>query len=105
VLLANMIDDLNLHILDSGVPVAFFFCRHDISESLKASTVIGSLARQLLRPILLLHAELQIGQTAQAMDSEQILGILGRFLPNDTWAYILVDGLDECEEKEVELLV
>ena len=45
VLLANIIDDLNLDAMSATCPVAYFFCRHDISESLKSDTVICSLAR------------------------------------------------------------
>ncbi len=51
VLLANIVDDLHLHVQSKDIVVAYFFCRYDIPESLKAWTVIGSLARQLLRPI------------------------------------------------------
>lgn len=102
-LLANIVDDLNLHVPDSQVPVAFFFCRHDVSESLKARTVIGSLARQLLRPIPFLQTEPLAG--TRITDSERILDILNHSIPSDFRAYIVLDGLDECEEKEVDILV
>ena len=51
-LLANIVDDLNLYVHSKNITVAYFFCRHDIPESLDAGTVIRSLAQQLLRPIL-----------------------------------------------------
>src|SRR5947209_4493874 len=44
VLLANVVDDLHLHIQSENIAVAYFFCRYDIPESLRARTVIGSLA-------------------------------------------------------------
>ena len=39
VLLANIVDDLNLHVRSKNIVVAYFFCRHDIPESLKARSL------------------------------------------------------------------
>jgi len=47
VLLANMVDDLAPFALKGTL--AYFFCRHDIAESLISRTILGSLARQLLQ--------------------------------------------------------
>jgi ankyrin repeat domain-containing protein 50 len=41
VLLANVVDDLNMYTRDETVVVAYFFCRHDMPESLKARTMLG----------------------------------------------------------------
>ncbi|KAJ5713959.1 uncharacterized protein N7483_011140 [Penicillium malachiteum] len=46
VMLANMVDDLYLHSQD--IPVAYFFCRHDVAKTLQSRTIIGSLIRQIL---------------------------------------------------------
>ena len=108
VLLANIIDDLNLHVPSSQTPVAFFFCRHDISESLKSGTVIGSLARQLLRleTSLSLDGDSHPGTAPnKALHSEQILNLLTRSLPTEFTAYVLLDGLDECNEREINEIV
>jgi NACHT domain. len=51
VLLANIVESLHLQVQDEVIPVAFFFSRHDVSESLKAQTVLGSIARQLLERV------------------------------------------------------
>jgi hypothetical protein len=48
VLMANVIDDLNLHIAKQSASLAYFFYQHDIEESSKSRTVVGSLAQQLL---------------------------------------------------------
>ncbi|KAI3573711.1 hypothetical protein IWW34DRAFT_138598 [Fusarium oxysporum f. sp. albedinis] len=45
--LANMVDDLYIH-RQGNLPVAYFFCDHNNPESLRARTILGSLARQLL---------------------------------------------------------
>ena len=107
VLLANLIDDLHLDSQNKNTPVAYFFCRHDILESLKARTIIGSLARQLLR----LRADLAMvagfidKTTTLALDFEAILGLLKRALPPKSRSYFVLDGLDECDSAEREILI
>ncbi|KAH7011275.1 hypothetical protein EDB80DRAFT_711484 [Ilyonectria destructans] len=106
VLLANIVDNLNLHVQSTEHPVAYFFCRHDISESLKARTVIGSLARQLLRPVPdFTMAEELIDKTTSVVDSETILRMLQRALPSDFKASFVLDGLDECDDLQREILI
>ena len=106
VLLANIIDDLHVYVLSKDIAVAYFFCRHDIPESLNAQTVIGSLARQMLRtiPDLAIVAEL-CDTTSSAPDFEKILSLLHRALPPDYKAYFVLDGLDECNRSERDTLV
>jgi ankyrin repeat domain-containing protein 50 len=106
VLLANIVDDLNLYIQSKNIVVAYFFCRHDISESLKAQTVIGSLARQLLRPIpdLAVVAEL-LDKTSPALDFERVFSLLQCALPPNCKAYFILDGLDECDYAERQVLI
>ncbi|KAK1772738.1 ankyrin repeat-containing domain protein [Phialemonium atrogriseum] len=99
VLLANIVDDLNLHVQAAEYPVAYFFCRHDISESLKACTIIGSLARQLLHPIADLSTiENILDDATLVLDFETILNLLRRALPPDFKAYFVLDGLDACDD-------
>ncbi|KFZ03367.1 hypothetical protein V502_11004 [Pseudogymnoascus sp. VKM F-4520 (FW-2644)] len=107
VLLANLIDDLYLDSRNKDITVAYFFCRHDIPESLKARTVIGSLARQLLLPIAdLATIAVFIEKTAiLALDFEAIFGILQRALLPKSRAYFVLDGLDECDSDEREILI
>jgi ankyrin repeat domain-containing protein 50 len=105
VLLANIVDDLNLSTRNRNIIVAYFFCRHDISDSLEARTVIGSLARQLLSPIpdLAMVAE-WLDMNTSALDFEIILSLLQRALPPHYRAYFVLDGLDECDSLEREIL-
>lgn len=51
VLLANIVDDLNLSTGKGRSAVVYFFCKYDVSESLQSQTIIGSLVRQLLSTI------------------------------------------------------
>lgn len=106
VCLANIVDDLHIHAQNSNIAVAYFFCRHDIPESLKAQTVIGSLARQLLRTIPdLTIAEELCDMTDSAPDFEAILKLLQGALPPDYKAYFILDGLDECATSERDTIV
>ncbi|KAH8728455.1 hypothetical protein GQ44DRAFT_675817, partial [Phaeosphaeriaceae sp. PMI808] len=101
VLLANIVDDLNIHIGNNCTAVAYFFCRHDIPESLKARTVLGSLARQLLRPIpdLAMVAEV-CDETSSTEDTEKVLDLLHHALAPGHKAYFVLDGLDEYDHSE-----
>ncbi len=101
VLMANIVDDLHLHAESVKHPVAYFFCRYDSSESLNPRTVIGSLARQLLRRISdLTTVQDLVEKTTLVLDSEEILCILRRALPPQFRAYFVLDGLDECDDRQ-----
>ena len=98
VLLANMVDDLNIHVQDKKIPVAFFFCRHDLPESLKPRTIIGSLIGQLLRPT---------SELADSVENSNLITNVNPFgtmrdllqlcFPMYSKAYFVIDGLDECD--------
>ncbi|RDW85731.1 hypothetical protein BP5796_04056 [Coleophoma crateriformis] len=105
VLLANIVDDLNLYVQRKDV-VTYFFCRYDISESLKARTIIGSLVRQLLRPISELDEAAKVfDDTVLAPDFEYMFKLLEHVIPNAYKAYFILDGLDECDYSERSILI
>ncbi|KAF2495910.1 hypothetical protein BU16DRAFT_360496 [Lophium mytilinum] len=106
VMLANIVDDLHLYHGGKDIAVAYFFCRHDIPESLTAQTVTGSLARQLLRtiPDLAMVAD-SCESTTSAPDFEDVLNLLRRAFPPHRKAYFVLDGLDECDRSQRETLV
>ncbi|KAI9861740.1 MAG: hypothetical protein M1813_005089 [Trichoglossum hirsutum] len=106
VLLANIVDDINLQVQSKNHTVAYFFCQHDIPQSLKAQTIFGSLARQLLRPIpdLAIVAEI-LDETISVLDFERMSTLLQRALPPDCKAYFILDGLDECDYAERKVLI
>ena len=104
VLLANIVDDLNINVQNKMSPVAYFFCKHDIAESLKARTIIGSLARQLLRTTPDLAEAAQLCDET-ALDVETIINMLRRAFPSSHKAYFILDGLDECDHSERETLI
>ncbi|OIW23631.1 hypothetical protein CONLIGDRAFT_585685, partial [Coniochaeta ligniaria NRRL 30616] len=100
VMLANIVGDLNIDDQTSYCPVAYFFCRHDICDSLLSSTVIRSLGRQLLRSIPdLSSVDKSFKKNAPVLDSCHILGVLHAF-PRTFQAYFVLDGLDECNDQQ-----
>jgi ankyrin repeat domain-containing protein 50 len=107
VLLANIIDDLFLH-AGEGRHVTYFFCRHDIVTSLKARTVIGCIARQMLQSVPNLDLTgYQFPDSSSpnlALGLDDTMDVLSYALPADYKAYVVVDGLDECQPGEVEAI-
>jgi ankyrin repeat protein len=106
VLLANIVDDLSLFSEKVRPLVAYFFCKHDIKESLQARTIIGSLARQLLRTV----ADLGICAksclyTRTTGDTEKVLEILFQGFSSNSKVYLVLDGLDECDEVERDIFL
>jgi Cdc6-like AAA superfamily ATPase len=108
VLLANIVDDLNVYVQDKNFTVAYFFCRHDIAQSLKAGTILGSLVRQLLHPIPdLSMAEKFLDKTTAQLDFDKLFLYLGgeQVFPTNFKAYFILDGIDECDGSEREELI
>ena len=105
VLLANIVDDLNLSIPSANTTVAYFFCRHNIPESLQALAVVSSLARQLLSPIQdLSKVDEWLNIAPSPLDFDRIFNILQLALPQNHKVYFVLDGLDECDRPQREIL-
>ena len=107
VLLANLLDDLNLHLeQNDSCPVAYFFCRHDITESLNPRVIIGSIARQILAQVPDAETAIELIENAHGRDPLVAIGnILRRVLPSTHRPFIIIDGLDELDGTERETLV
>ena len=106
VLLANIVDDLNISTEKERPLITYFFCRHDIPESLQARVVLGSLARQLLRTVDDLDILSEIcGDTHTTGDTDKILGLILQGYPPNHKAFFVIDGLDECDDEERRVLV
>jgi Cdc6-like AAA superfamily ATPase len=106
VLMANIVDDLNLSTEKTQFAVTYFFCRHDVPESLKARTILGSLARQLLCTVPDLAVLSESCEDTRSTDGiEEVLKLLVRGFTPSHRAYFVLDGLDECDHEEREILV
>ena len=103
VLSANVVEDLKI---TTSAAVSYFFCRHDEAISLETRTILGSIARQIFE-----HTKSDIADAIaevkhDTIDIDQILDYLQELLPSDSRKYfIVIDGLDECEEKDTRLLL
>lgn len=102
VALANIVDDLTICEGGQHTPVVYFFIRQDLPESLKARTVIGSLARQLLGLqetfTHVLHVEGQVVDSFLAV--QNIVALLRQTYTNKTKIFIILDGLDLCDHSD-----
>lgn len=77
---------------------AFFFCRFDESESLKAKTITGSVIRQLVSD-LPLNAFRAFNQ--ESTNETNIFSFLKDTLNPNRQYFIMLDGLDECGKTQV----
>ncbi|KAK3217179.1 hypothetical protein GRF29_1g2190482 [Pseudopithomyces chartarum] len=97
-MMANVVEDLITRANGNLDTVAYFFCKHDILEGLKAGVIIAALTRQLLHPwprISALH-----GTDTLMKDGPELLDMLWKRLPDSAKIYLVVDGLDQCAETE-----
>lgn len=103
VLSANVVEDLRMTTSDA---VAYFFCRYDETTSLETRTIIGSIARQILDHIKSYLVDAVAETRPDTMNIDQILKYLQELPPSNSQKYfIIIDGLDECEEIETRLLL
>ena len=89
------------HLIENVSPhnaTAFFFCRFDESESLKAKIIIGSIARQLVSD-LPINAFRSFKQ--ESTYGSSIISFFEATLSHSRQYFIILDGLDECGEAQV----
>ena len=68
--------------------------------------IIGLLARQLLFTTLDLSVPAKNCESTHTTgDTEKVLEMLFQGFSSDTKAYFVLDGLDECDSEEKEMLV
>lgn len=86
----------------TNVSVAYFFCRDNDLESLKAREIMGSLARQFLGGIpAKSFSKIDRDFGGITPNTEQIVSYLQHLLPPEAEYIIILDGLDECGSEEV----
>lgn len=93
-MLANMVDNLTIHVEDANAIVVYFFCRYDISRSFEERTVIGALGRQILRTVPDLSGLTVADKTH--LSSDDVILLLKQAAPSISRIYIVLDGLDLC---------
>ncbi|KAK7955733.1 uncharacterized protein PG986_004955 [Apiospora aurea] len=94
VLLANMVEDLLL--LPHAPDVAFFFSRQDDADSLTASTIIGSLARQLIEAMPMDMRESSMHAILTNINNPDMVLFFQRLLPLFSRVFFILDGIEDC---------
>jgi hypothetical protein len=102
VALANIVDDLNLKIKPGSSGLAYFFCQHDVPESLIAKTVTGTLMRQFIRPLI--H-RIDSPVVLEKDELSRLLDLMRAIKPPDYIGYAVLDGLDLCSAQEREKII
>ncbi|KAK3375657.1 hypothetical protein B0T24DRAFT_676581 [Lasiosphaeria ovina] len=113
VLMANVVDDvvLSKQAKASSPPVAYFFSKAEIPESLQAKTIAGTLTRQIishpsLAPRLGKYADSLTAASMESIDTLGMFKMLCYIIPQDhPPTFLIVDGLDDCPDKEVSVLI
>jgi hypothetical protein len=107
VLMANMVDDLVLHHPASFV--VYFFCRYDDSQSLSASTMLGSITKQIMAHLRPNMSKITSRRKMNVLGTDEILDVLLRVLStSDSQAqslFIVLDGIDECKEVDADIVL
>ncbi|KAK7756616.1 hypothetical protein SLS62_001453 [Diatrype stigma] len=100
VLLANMVDDLHLH--RSGHTVSYFFCRPEYSKSLRARTLMGCLAHQVLETCEPQAIERLWKETKPKLSEEDIKALFSANIIKSQKLFLILDGIDECSPEDRE---
>lgn len=99
VLMANMVDDLVLSKTGEDCSIAYFFICDD-RDSMRARTILGCLARQLLEVLPHQTWNGDLSEQSTSLDIEGITRLLCRLIPNSRKLVIVVDALDQCPRQE-----
>ncbi|KAF4947147.1 hypothetical protein FGADI_10603 [Fusarium gaditjirri] len=103
VLLANVVDDLNLQ---SNTIVLYFFARYDRPDALNARTILGSLIRQLLEHFVANRDFDHIFKSeASIRDADDVVEIFNQVPAHNRRVFIVLDGVDECPMEEQHALL
>lgn len=101
VLLANIIDDLHLNTTPNACTIAYFFCKHDDTQSLCPKTILGCILRQLLQPLPDLdRLEPMLHRNHSISTLEEVIKELPNLMSSDSRIFLVVDGLDECSHED-----
>ncbi|EAA36343.2 hypothetical protein GE21DRAFT_2401 [Neurospora crassa] len=89
---------------------AGFICKRDDPHTLKGFTILGSIAHQLLQSGTVRQEWEKLIQGNPdtflgALSVSFIVQLLQSLLPRDETFYVILDGLDECSEEDVEIVL
>lgn len=103
IMMANLVEELILHVKDCDNNVAYFFCQYDLPEGLLARTIIASLTRQLLLPWSKFDHMVEI--VGAEMNPARLLELLWKNLPDTHQNFFVIDGLHLCKASETDQVI
>lgn len=105
VLMANIVEDLNLAIDGDRDSVAYFFIRHNDAESLKARTLVGCIARQILETLPDSTWPSKLQGWSSNLNTDKIVQLLKEVLPTDRRLILVIDGVDDWPEHQTDQMM
>ncbi|KAK5046236.1 hypothetical protein LTR84_008379 [Exophiala bonariae] len=106
VLASGIIDDCNL---DDKSRTAFFYCYHDDPQRKKSLPILASILAQLTTSDHILmpwcYEQYTTSNQLSLRDEAQCIDMLRSILLSNKKTFVVLDGIDECERKDRQLLL
>jgi hypothetical protein len=106
VFVSNIVAHLHVARNQSDI-ISYYLCQPDLSESLRARNILGSLARQVLETQIE-HAKggllVSLHDNSQDLDAADVVDFLVSHLEAEKTYYVIIDGLDECESNDAQAI-
>ncbi|GFG16217.1 hypothetical protein IFM5058_07848 [Aspergillus udagawae] len=106
VLMSNVVAHLHASRKTNDI-ISYYFCRADDAASLSARNILGSLARQMLDSEIeqAEHGSLcALEKDSHDLDTAEIVDFLLPRLEVDKTYYLVLDGIDECDRREIQMV-
>jgi hypothetical protein len=104
VLMSNVVAQLHA-VRESNEILSYYFCRVDEEASLSARNILGSLARQVIDTQIdqsKYETLLALEKSSRDLSTNEVIPFLLSRLEADKKYYIILDGLDECEDHQIQ---
>lgn len=101
VILANLVAHINI-----DQPCAYFFCTFNEPDSLRSTTIIGSIASQMIDHIPAQEIQwdgvpAQNGEIPEGFSTQEAIETLLELIPDDRKYLIIIDGLENCLDGDI----
>ncbi|KAJ5215277.1 uncharacterized protein N7498_001684 [Penicillium cinerascens] len=104
VLMSNVVAQLHA-MRKSNEILSYYFCRTGDEASLSARNILGSLARQIIDTQIdqsRYETLLALEESSRDLGTDEVIPFLLSRLEADKEHYVILDGLDECDDRQVQ---
>ncbi|KAJ5902812.1 hypothetical protein N7495_003340 [Penicillium taxi] len=104
VLMSNVVAQLHA-VRKSNEILTYYFCRVDDEAFLSARNILGSLARQMIDNQIdqgKYETLLALEESSRNLSTNDVISFLLSRLEADKKYYVILDGLDECEDHQIQ---